>query len=204
MISIGVKHGNLTVLGRSARISGHGNYYWWCKCDCGKVIEKLGFSIGKKALHCGCLTKEKMSNSRRKHGASTTRNYKRWAAIKDRCLNKESKSYKNYGGRGIKICQMWHKYENFLSDMGTPNVGMTIERINNDGNYEPKNCRWATREDQNNNHRRNVKINFDGRTFNITQWAKIMGLTKAALTHRFNRGWTIERALTEPQNYKKQ
>lgn len=109
-----------------------------------------------------------------------------------RCLNSKCKYYHNYGGRGITVCTRWHSFVNFLEDMGECPKGLTIERIDNEGNYEPNNCRWATRKEQCRNLRKNRMVTFNGETRCLSEWAEITGLTYATLMRRLNSGKTGE------------
>jgi hypothetical protein len=117
-----------------------------------------------------------------------------------RCKNKSQVGYKNYGGRGISVCKRWLTFDNFFADIGKrPSSKHSLERINNDGNYEPINCRWATRKEQASNTRRNVFITFAGETLTIYQWAKKTGIAWTTLYNRLYRSkWPIEYALTKP------
>lgn len=117
--------------------------------------------------------------------------------MKQRCQNHNSPYFKNYGGRGIKIDERWLDFKNFLSDMGHPPPGLTLERINNNGNYEPGNCKWATRKEQNNNRRDNWLVSVDGETRMISEWANIIGMNQATFRKRLDRGWTIQRAMNQ-------
>ncbi|MFA4845082.1 MAG: hypothetical protein WC654_00800 [Patescibacteria group bacterium] len=129
-----------------------------------------------------------------------TKEYMCWLNMKKRCLNPIATHYDRYGGRGIKVCEQWVKsFEDFYKDMGPCPEKYTIERIDNDGNYEPGNCRWATRGDQVRNTRRNHWIEFNGRKMVLNDWAKELGIPRRIIGARLNRyGWTIERALTQP------
>ena len=115
-----------------------------------------------------------------------------------RCNNPQHDGYPDYGGRGITICERWADPIAFLADMGHPPAGMSIGRIDNDGNYEPSNCRWETQEQQNENTRRNRHIEWQGRTMTIKAWAKEMDLAPRRISERLKRGWSVERALTTP------
>ena len=129
--------------------------------------------------------------------ASKTITYMTWNGMKARCLNKKDKTYHRYGGRGITVCERWMKFKNFFADMGEKPVGLTLERINNNGNYEPGNCRWATAFDQNRNQRRTVNITFDGKTMCQTDWADHLGMGHRGLAWRLKH-WPLEKALTSP------
>ena len=117
--------------------------------------------------------------------------------MKERCLNPNHKSFNRYGGRGITICQRWlDSFQNFLDDMGTMPIGMSLDRKDVNGNYEPGNCRWATSEEQANNKANNRVLEFKGKKQTIAQWAREVGMSREALRHRLNAGWSSEDALT--------
>jgi len=119
--------------------------------------------------------------------------------MKSRCNNPNNVSFDNYGGRGISVCGRWDKYQNFISDMGNrPTLKHTLDRIDNDGNYEPSNCRWATRKEQQRNRRTNHIIEFNGESKNITDWSNDLGIKLTTLIGRLDRGWSIEKTLTTP------
>lgn len=136
---------------------------------------------------------------RKLHGLRYSHEYRIWIAMKQRCYNKETADFKNYGGRGIVVCDRWlESVENFVADMGlVPSKLHTIDRVDVDGNYEPKNCVWATRSEQNRNRRKNRIITFNGKTMCVVDWAKEIGVPVSTLTARLNKGgWTEEQALT--------
>lgn len=129
---------------------------WWCECDCGafRVVLTQSLRNGSSAS-CGCLKRERMSGVMAVHRACGTREYNSWQNMIQRCTNVNRKEYANYGGRGITVCPEWRlSFEAFYKDMGPRPEGMTLDRADNEGNYEPGNCRWATRSQQNHNQRR--------------------------------------------------
>ena len=133
------------------------------------------------------------------HGLTNSKEYRAWKAMHYRCDNPNSKAYMGYGGRGIKICERWCKFENFLRDMGTAvTLNHSIDRKDNDGNYEPDNCRWATRKEQQNNIRSNRQYNIRGITKNLMQWIEVSSLKYSTVERRLAHGWPIEKALGFP------
>lgn len=130
---------------------------------------------------------------------SKTNLYKVWSKMKCRCVNSNNPKYKNYGARGIKVCDRWmNSFESFLEDMGEQPEGTSLDRINNDGDYEPSNCRWATSEQQNNNKRNTAYLTYNGKTQSLTQWARELEIAKTSLQNRLLRGWSLEKALSTP------
>lgn len=154
---------------------------------------------------CGCwkreVAREQMTRLSTTHGLSNnSRTYGVWKGIRKRCLNSSAPGYKNYGGRGIYVCQRWDSYENFLADMGEVPKGMSIDRINVNGNYEPSNCRWADRKTQMNNMRPNIVVEFMGEKRTLKQWAEKLGINYHMLYQRvFRLSWPVEKALTTPK-----
>jgi len=179
--------------------------YWLCRCDCGNETIVRGNLLTYGSIKsCGCLhieAAQKQGKRKRKHGKTKTAEYNAWCGAKARCYNPNDKAYLNYGGRGIKMCKRWRdSFDDFLEDMGKrPSQKHTIERINNDGDYSPENCRWATRKEQAVNKRNNCFVAFNGETNTISQWSRKFEVTYRVLQKRINQlGWPIEKALTEP------
>lgn len=178
--------------------SGHNRTYWMCKCECGKEKAIGGVSLKNgDTISCGCFGSERRRFATSTHRQTRTRCYNTWRAMKDRCYNKKSSQYADYGGRGIGMCKQWEfSFETFLKDMGEPEKGMTIERIRVDESYSPDNCIWATRKQQARNKRNNRMIHYDDVTLCMAEWAQRICLSYSALQARLDRGWSIERALT--------
>lgn len=170
---------------------------WVCQCDCGNVAVRHGTTLRKgEAVSCNCRQRE-IGYESRKSGMSGTSTYGIWDSMLRRCDDAGSA---RYGGRGIKVCERWKTWDNFLADMGEKPEGMSLDRIDNNGDYEPGNCRWATPAQQARNTCRNVFIEFGGRRMILTDWAKRIDINPSSLSNRLRRGWSIERALTEPAN----
>jgi hypothetical protein len=132
------------------------------------------------------------------HGGRHTRAYEIWCGIRARCQNPNAPAYPNYGGRGITVCERWQRFSNFFADMGEPPKGMTLERIDNDGSYCPKNCVWADRRTQGRNKRNNRLLTIDGETHPISVWAERAGLRYATVHQRIVKGWSPEDAVKLP------
>ena len=182
----------------------YGRATWTCKCDCGSTKIILGSSLTHGyTTSCGCYNREILRNKQLKHDKSNTKLYKVWQAMKTRCYNENFIYYSNYGGRGIKMCDEWKNNFAAFCSWSIANGyedGLTIDRINVDGNYEPSNCRWITRTQQNNNMRKNIFIEYNGKKQTITEWATELNLNRTALYYRIKRGWDAEKALTTPIN----
>lgn len=182
--------GKLTVIRFMGSVirSGKRRKTWLCKCECGdeKVIEHDQLTRGK-SVSCGCYRKKIGKIHNTKHGLRQTKEYRVWAGIIQRCNNPNCNRYKDYGGRGITVCDRWLKFENFIADMGMkPSPKHTMDRIDNDGNYEPINCRWATDEEQRRNRRDNRWIEYNGQRKIVADWAKDLGITRENLASQLN------------------
>ena len=171
---------------------------WRCICDCGNERNVLGCSLGNgNTKSCGCLGVDRRREATVKHGMSGSGTYQTWAHMVQRCTNPKRWDYKHYGGRGISIFSEWLDFSCFLRDMGERPPRLTLDRINNSGNYEPGNCRWATRKEQSNNSRVPVVLTLAGKSMNIAQWADELGVNRDMLYMRRFRGWPVERILAE-------
>jgi len=203
----GQSFGRLTAIVTVGK-SRHGKYLWKCCCsNCGtRVVAISGDLTSGKTLSCGCLSRERVVERNSSHGLAGTRTYRIWAMMIQRCTNPTMvNSWSNYGGRGIKVCERWlHSFENFLKDMGhPPSSKHSIERINNNGDYEPENCCWATRKEQSNNKRSSVFITYQGKTQTVSQWAEELGVNHGMIRHRLKAGVPTEQALSLPPKMNK-
>lgn len=171
---------------------------WLCLCDCGRqtVVDRCNL---KKVKSCGCYRSEATTKSKTTHGKTGTKVYRAWRHMLNRCGNPNDGKWKDYGGRGISVCERWQSFEHFYTDMGDPPDGTSLDRIDVNGNYEPSNCRWATPVVQARNKRGNHLLEFRGETKTMAEWSEQLGIASGVLQQRLGRhGWDIERALTTP------
>lgn len=172
---------------------------WLCLCDCG--CETIVHAAHLKSGHtqsCGCIHSQSVRELMSTHGKSKTKLYKVWRGIIERTTCPTHHAYKNYGGRGITLCKEWHDFQPFYEwSMSHGYVeGLSIDRIDCNGNYEPNNCRWATVKEQQNNRRDNRFITYNGETHTMKEWSEIRGIKYVTLSMRINKyGWSIERSL---------
>lgn len=196
----GMRSGKLTaikVVGKSKR----GNV-WECQCDCGNTKNVITAEIINKSIKsCGCNSHPRISK-KGKHNLSRTRLYTIHKDMVARCTPKgDTKG--NYYARGIRVCKEWqgidglYNFCEWAKNNGYKD-GLTLDRINNNGNYEPQNCQWVTRISQNNNRRNNVYLEYDGKKMSLAEWARETGINQYALWGRISRGWSVEDALTIP------
>ena len=137
-------------------------------------------------------------NGKTRHGLRWHSAYPTWNGMMDRCYNPKNTGWKNYGGRGIKVCKRWHSVKYFVSDMGEKPVGYSIDRIDNNSNYSPSNCRWATRLEQCNNLRKNVRLSYQGRSLTLAEWSREIGMNRNTLKKRWRLGWSATRIIEAP------
>ena len=196
---INEKFGKLTVKSKFGISKGR-HVIYTCLCDCGNEKEILGIHLKSgKILSCGCYRKEINSKIHLKHGhnrvGKRTSEYSTWADMIRRCSNPNDEFYYLYGGRGIQVCDKWKSFKNFLKDMGEKPIGYSIERKDNNGNYCPENCIWASSNMQSNNKSNNVIIEYNGKKQTLKQWSTELNLPYETLRARLKRGWTEERTL---------
>lgn len=191
--------GYWTVLRRAENKGGHAQ--WFCRCKCGNEKVIVGIVLrDRRSQSCGCLHRESCIARSTKHGNSergkVTRTYRVWQGMIKRCTNTNDKSYPYYGGRGIKVCERWNEFGNFIADMGEVPTRLTIGRIDNFKDYEPGNCQWETLVQQANNKRNNRYLELGGERLSVKEWAAKLNLPYHRIMTRLNRGWSIERALS--------
>lgn len=183
--------------------SGYHTVMWHCTCDCGNEVVVRGKCLSSGATKsCGCLAKELLSERASKHHGYGSRLYAIWNSMRQRCNNANHAAYKNYGGRGIRICPEWDDYAIFREwsytagyDENAPRGLCTLDRIDVDGNYTPDNCRWISMKEQSNNKRDTPYFELDGVTHTLQEWSNITGIKYETLWRRYNAGWSSERAL---------
>ena len=207
---VGQTFGRLTVVGKGVSPNPK-RVYWHCVCACGNEKDIHGYSLTTgHTTSCGCLHKEISGKILRDHltthGGTKERLFGVWSSMKNRCYCVNDPCYKNYGGRGIGVCDLWRNsyvdfrqwaYENGY-DENAPKYECTIDRINVDEDYSPENCRWATMKQQDNNKRNTRYLEYNGKRQSLSLWAEEKGMSKKTLHERLKRGWSVEDALTRP------
>lgn len=173
---------------------------WQCLCDCGQKAYPTAHNLRTgHSSSCGCYGK----NVNTRHKLSKHPIYLVWRNMRARCNNPKNKRFDRYGGRGVRVCERWEVFDNFLVDVGMPPPGCTLERNDNNGHYEPSNCRWASRLEQSRNREANNYYEFNGERLCESEWALRLGISANALRERLER-WPLERALTEKPSHKHQ
>ena len=209
---IGKKFGRLIVIKRvenHVQPSGKQYVQWLCKCDCGNETVVRGANLKKgHTQSCGCLQKEKVTT----HGLKKTRLYVVWRDIKLRCFNPNANNFKDYGAKGVVMCEEWRNDFKAFYDWAKANGydekalrgECTIDRIDTNGNYEPNNCRWTDNLTQQNNKKNNRFLTYNGETHTIAEWSRILNIKTYVLYSRLYSGWSVEQILTTPvKQYKK-
>ena len=176
------------------------------RCDCGvvKSVAWTALAYSRSTKSCGCMRTTMLSQAHKKHGYSIKKNYGSvewktwitWSSMHWRCYNENRKDYPRYGGRGIRVCQRWHKFENFLADMGHTQAGRSLGRIDNDKNYSPTNCEWQTSIEQGNNKVTNRILRAFGKSMTLKQWSRVINVMDDTIRNRLKDGWSVERALS--------
>ena len=191
---VGNQYGLLTVLYELEKRNKNGHIMYRVKCKCGKEKDVLGSSLrymsSRSCNKCSLLTGS--------HGMYNTREFKIWQSMKNRCYNTNDPIYKNYGAKGISVCDRWkNSFKNFIEDMGLSN-GLSIDRINVFGNYEPNNCRWANAKTQARNRTNNNVYTYKGKTLCVSEWCEILNMPTSTFNNRVIRGWDIEKIINTP------
>lgn len=203
----GQRFGRLTAIAYTGRRTDKGhNSIWLFRCDCGNYVERPGSSVtcGTKVPSCGCYIRERAGNLNKTHGGRHERLYLVWMDMRRRCYNTKDINYRNYGGRGVVVCEEWKDYARFREwalatgyDATAKRRNCTIDRIDIDGNYEPSNCRWADFITQANNKRNNVFYECNGKRKTLPEWAREVGISDSTIRNRLDRGWPFEKAITQ-------
>jgi hypothetical protein len=199
----GKKFNKLTIVSLNKDRSSKKRKLWNCVCDCGnkKVCDGENVKSGK-IKSCGCILGESLIKGwdRRRQFTKEEKPFRHiWKLMMRRCYNSADHVYRHYGARGIKVCEQWHDYWQFKEDMWPRPQGLTLERIDNDGDYCPENCKWATVLEQGNNRRTSRKITMNGETKTIPDWCRDYGVSKVStVRQRLDRGWNLQDALTKP------
>jgi hypothetical protein len=202
LVKVGDRYERLVVTSVSHMKTSSG-WRWFASsiCDCGNANTSRDDSlVSGKVRSCGCLQRESAGAINRSHMLSNSPTYSTWANMLTRCTNPKFEDWDRYGGRGIRVCQAWFSFEAFLADMGErPSPSHSLDRYpDQNGNYEPGNCRWATGKEQCRNRRDNNLITFNGETKTAAEWSEITGITPSTLRARTRAGWPADKCLTTP------
>jgi len=204
---IGKRFWNLTVISFSHVVKTHSHFL--CLCDCGiqKTIAR-NHLIDGNIKSCGCMRIERLSKARTIHGhaipGKISREFISWSSMRRRCYSETDPGYRNYGARGITVCEQWRNdFSQFYKDMGPRPKGHSLDRIDNNKGYSPENCRWATGKVQGNNTRTNRPLTYNGKTQTVTQWANQLGMDPPTLFRRLGKyQWSVEKSIETPVKYR--
>jgi hypothetical protein len=195
--SVGEQFGKWKVAESSYRPTPYSHMFTPCRCQCGCLRKVRTYELlhGKSKMCPRCRSHQNAMS----HGHSYGPEYNSWVGMLQRCTNPKNTKYASYGARSITVCERWKSFENFLADMGRrPGPEYSIDRKDNDGNYEPDNCRWATPVEQARNTRANRILSLGGQTLTEAEWAERLGVKQRLISQRLGRGWTVERTLSTP------
>lgn len=199
VISAGMRFSRLVTIQEAGRTKQQ-YVLWACRCDCGKTVTVASSHLRSgNSRSCGCLSSDTTSQRNRTHGPSGTRVYRIWEHIHKRCSVPSHNDHKDYGGRGIRVCERWSSFEAFFADMGhPPSEDHSIDRRDTNGHYEKDNCKWSTNVEQANNRRNTVFLTLNGVSRSRSDWARELGLSPGAIKARQRLGWPDDRILTTP------
>lgn len=192
------RFGRFTAIGPVGQMKNQA-YVWFCVCDCGQERDVTSAALLRgNSQSCGCFSVQRTVETNTTHGMSNSTEYNAWRSMIKRCTIPSNKAYAHYGGRGISVCDRWLSFENFISDMGKKPDGTSLDRIDNNGNYCPENCRWATYKTQSNNKRTNRLIEYMNRIQTLSQWCDELGLIYGRVQQRLDKGASLCDAFTKP------
>ena len=194
----GQRFGKWLVIRKEASPAGYEHQqFWLCRCDCGTELVRKGGQL-RYAEKKGVLQSCQRCGAVR-HGYTNTPEHRAWINMHDRCRRPENHAYARYGGRGVRVCQRWDSFENFLADIGKrPSAKHSLDRIDNNGDYTPENCRWTTSKVQNRNRTGNKLLTHNGQTMSVSAWAEQTGVPRGAIYMRLRSGWTVADAISTP------
>lgn len=204
-ITPGTRFDRWVVIGPAEKDNG-GNRRVLCRCDCGTVRPVTGTRLRSGGSRsCGCLRSDQLTVHGEARRGEMTTEYRIWEKMKRRCEVSSDPAFRYYGGRGIRVCERWASFDAFLEDMGRrPSLKHSIDRIDNDGDYTPSNCRWATRRDQCRNQRSNVRVEYRGKSYVLSELVDLLGKDYMLVYLRIRRGWDVDRAINEPVHWRGQ
>lgn len=195
---------HLEILGYAGRKQGRLSQMWWVKCECGVVKVAASSNVVSGSIKsCGCKKFHYNSIAHKRHGMTHSREFVTWSSMKARCLNRNDPFFSQYGGRGISICERWvNSFDNFYEDMGQRPAGMSLDRVDVNGNYSKANCKWSTQSEQCRNMRSNRILTLNGVGKCVAEWSKETGIKSSTIFERLRRGLSDEETLTTQVGYR--